>query len=136
MKSKMLILTLLFISFQSCEFNVSTANISDVQICTEISDDACTDNNKTFPLNANEIYTTAKLNNAPEGTKLTISWQYDNSGQWFEIDKVNLVYTNGKDKISSSLSSPTNGWPKGKYRVVYTLESDNSEPITKEFSIN
>lgn len=77
----------------------------------------------------------AKLKNAPEGTIVTISWHYDNGGIWYEIDKVSITNKN-MNKVKSTLSSPTTGWPTGNYRVFFSLNTDNSEPLTKNFTIN
>ncbi len=124
----------LVIAIQACEFNVSTASLSDIKICTELASDECTASQTTIDANVPYIYATAQLKNVPTETEITISWQYDNQGSWYEIDLVKLK-TDNSTTIKSSLSAPTNGWPKGNYKVIFSLNTDNSTPVEVNFSI-
>lgn len=119
------------VSAASC----STANITDVKMCDEAKDSQCPEDTPTFTPETEEIIITSKLNNAPEGTKVSFQWRYKEDGG-VDIDKVELeskdVATN---TLQSSLSKPDAGWPAGDYEVIISLDTDNSEPIHKEFSV-
>ena len=112
---------------------VSTANLTDVMSCTEITDNLCTEDITSFSPDTPEIYVSAILNNAPEGTLTTFSWRYleDN----YDIDSITLESIDTTTTLQSSLSIPDNGWPLGEYEVILSLESDNSEPISKKFIV-
>ena len=61
--------------FQAC--NVSTANLSDVKLCTEKnSSNVCDASASTFPASTPVIYCSAILKNAPTGTKVTFEWKH------------------------------------------------------------
>jgi hypothetical protein len=118
---------------QACA--VSTASISDLRICENLSGDECSEDNQTVNADATVIYISGKLNDAPKDTQLKITWRYLTDEQ--DIDTVTLTADeSGSGPFSSSLTQPTNGWPSGKYEVVLDLGTDNSEPTHKEFSIN
>ncbi len=134
MKHKLIIISFL-IFLQSCEFNVSSAYISDAKVCTNMEKNSCDDNQISISSSTKEIFTTATLKNAPKDTKVTITWQYDNHNSWYEIDQVILRNSNENNIISSSLNAPTHGWPLGNYRIIYSLDINNSKPIIIEFSI-
>lgn len=135
MRSFIIFFVLSTLLLQSCDFNISTANITNVKVCTSIEDNKCDSDNSSISINTPVIYATADLENLTEGLVATIIWQFDNSGTWYEIDKVELKINN-MNQIKSSLSAPTNGWPLGNYQVIFLLNTDNSKPITKSFTIN
>ncbi|MFA6002203.1 MAG: hypothetical protein WC828_08885 [Thermoleophilia bacterium] len=129
---------LVMITLQAC--SVSTAGISDVKICSDAdSKGICSSDNSTFKTTTAEIFLSANLNNAPSGTKVTSSWRYikgelGNDPQ--DIDSVTAeAKEGGSQPYTSSMTSPTAGWPKGDYEVTLTLSSDNSTPVVKKFSI-
>lgn len=113
--------------------NISTANLSDVMSCTEITDNLCTEDITTFAPDTPEIFVSAILNNAPEGTFTTFSWRYleDN----YDIDSITLESIETTTTLQSSFTIPDNGWPLGEYEVVLSLDTDNSEPIHKKFIV-
>lgn len=131
---KVALIVLLAIGLSACSFSVSTASISDVKTGSEIEDGEVVKEVKVFATDAPQIFVTAKLNNAPEGTKLTFLWRYLEDGGT-DIDSVTVETESGQNLAKSSLSMPTEGWPPGDYEVVLKLDTDNSEPVRKKFSV-
>ncbi len=125
---------LLFLS--ACEFNVSTARITDVKMCTRISNNQCASDNPTFTRSTPEIYISCHLKNAPENTKVRFDWNYYGQKK-FTIRSVELNSGNrtGTLNLQSSLSRPNNGWPVGEYEVVITLVGLDKDPVVKKFTV-
>lgn len=131
---KALVLGLIVLALSSCSFNVSTANLSGVKVCTALKDGVCAKDQATFAPDTPEIFVSTLLSNAPDGTKLTFSWKYL-EGKGVDIDSVEVETKNGENTAQSSLSKPTQGWPAGRYEVVLKLGTDNSEPFHKKFQV-
>ena len=115
-----------FIVFQSC--SVSTANLSDVKVCTSLSGSECSSDNSTIPSASSVIYCSAKLNNAPEGTKVSFTWKKDNE----DIGTANVETSSGSVNSNWNLQSAPE---PGKYSVTIKINTDNAKPVTKEFTI-
>ena len=120
------------IVFSSCNF--STANISDVKMCTSIADNQCSADKPVFSTNTAEIFVSCHLNNAPNDTDVEFAWFY--LGQ--ERIPIDAVVLNsgeiiGNLKLNSSLSRPNNGWPEGDYEIVITILGTEKEPVIKSF---
>ena len=126
------ILVGLLVVFQQC--NVSTANIVDVKMCESTENTQCAEDNPVFSTNTPVIYVSCVLKNAPEGTKVNFKWYYLVEDKVF-IDEVSLVAQATTTPMQSSLNMPDAGWPTGNYEVVLSLDTDNSTPITKSFSV-
>ena len=123
---------------QACEY--STAGLSDVRLCSDAdSSGACSSDSSTFKTTDKEIFLSAQLNNAPSGTKITATWTYLRGELGNEPQEIDSVTAEAGDSGSlpfySSLTTPANGWPTGDYEVTLKLSSENSEQITKPFSI-
>jgi len=128
------LLVLLAIGLSACSFSVSTANLSNIKTGLKVKGSEVVKEVTVFSPDAPEIFVSASLNNAPDGTKLTFTWRYlEGKGQ--DIDSVTLVTENGQNIAKSSLSKPTQGWPTGDYEVVLKLGTDNSKPIHKKFKV-
>jgi hypothetical protein len=116
----------IFNVFTAC--NVSTANLSDVKVCTSLNSSVCDADASSIPGTAPVIYCSAKLNNAPSGTKVTFTWSHAGS----ELGKADVE--TGSGTVSSNMN--TNGsLEPGKYSVTVKINSDNAKPVTKEFTI-
>lgn len=120
----------------SCEFAFTTANVSDVKVCNDMSGALCSNDNSTLSTSTQNIFVSCKLKNAPENTKVRFIWKYV-EGEPLIIDEVVL---NSEDKgmsldLHSSLSRPYNGWPQGKYAVEIQIEDDEKSPVIKNFEI-
>jgi hypothetical protein len=109
--------------------NVSTAGLSDVKLCTEKnSSGVCDADASSFAASSQVIYCSAVLKNAPSGTKVTFEWKHE--GQ--SIGKADVETSSGT--VSSNFT--TNGAVEpGKYSVTISLNTDNSKPVTKDFTI-
>jgi hypothetical protein len=125
------------LTLQAC--NYSTADISDVKLCTDVEGKGvCTTDSSTFKTSDTVIYLSASLDNAPEGTTITATWRYlrGEAGDEQDIDSVSTDATDsGSAPYYTSLTGPAKGWPTGDYEVVLTLSSENFEPIHKQFSV-
>jgi hypothetical protein len=136
---KPILIILFFIMAMTIMLNLgcyfSTANLSDPKVCLDPGDGECSKDMAEISSNADMIYSTIKLNNAPEKTKITITWNYLEEDPPYEIDSLELYSKDNTSFVTTNLSRPYTGWPKGKYEVIYELDSDNSEPVKKEFSI-
>lgn len=129
-----IVIMLAFIVSSACSFSVSTANISDLKTGLEVKDSEVVENIDKFKTDAPQIFASAKLNNAPDGTKVTITWKYL-EGKGVVIDSVNLTTKNGENIVNSTLSKPSADWPPGKYEVVFTINTDNAKPAKKSFTV-
>jgi len=110
--------------FPSC----STANLSDVKICSSINGSDCNGDVSSFPGDIPVIYCSANLKNAPSDTKVTFEWKHD--GESFVKGDVN----SGGGFVHSAYKPPST-FPPGKYTVTVKIAADNSAPVTKEFTI-
>lgn len=109
--------------------NVSTANLSDVKVCTSLNGSECSGDASTFSADATAIYCSASLNNAPANTKVTFEWKHEGES----MGKAEIEAPSG---FVNSTFKPTTELVPGKYSVTVKLATDNSKPITKEFTIN
>lgn len=122
------------LALSACSISVSTANLSDVKTGEKLKGSEVAKEVNVFSPDAPEIFASAKLNNAPDGTKLTFTWRYLEKGG-LDIDKVTVVTENGQNVANSSLSKPTRGWPVGDYEAVLKLGTQNSKPIHVKFKV-
>ena len=132
--------SLIFLTFltifclgNSREFNVSTANLSDLRLCSEIGDASfCETGMTSFSPGAPQFVATSKLGNAPSGTKVSFHWYYLGDEKIL-IDSV--VYEGESGYVRSWLSKPQQGWPEGTYEIVAKIQTDNAEPLSKQFEV-
>lgn len=120
-----------------CEFNFSTAKLSDAKICTNLNGNLCDQDNLNIPNTAPTIYASCMLKYASSETKVKFSWMYYGDTK-FEIDNVVLDTADnmGTLELHSSLSRPDKGWPKGVYEVIMQVQTDNAKPLVKQFNID
>lgn len=127
-------LSIVVMAFNQC--NISTANITDVKMCDNITDYQCEADNPVFSPSTPVIFITCILRNAPDGTIINFAWYYVEEGQKILIDEVSLESEGSTTPMYSNFTAPDNGWPTGNYEVVLSLNTDNSEPITKTFTVH
>ena len=123
----------------ACSFNVSTATLEDVKTCTEVPENQpCASDISQFQNNTQKIFVTSDIKYAPEGTKIKIDWKYlgGETVKATDIDSITLETKSDTKFVYSSLSAPTNGFPDGNYEIVLSINTDNSKPIRKQFSIS
>jgi len=134
---KIMPLLALAVMFGAC--SVSTANVSVVSMCPTLAQGemTCATDTATFVSNTPEIFITTQLDNAPTGTKVTFQWRYLEGSAPEVIDSVVVESPEVSPSYpNSSLPIPPGGlWPAGKYDVVVSLDTDNSEPIVKAFVV-
>jgi len=122
-----IVLGCIFIMIPSC--NVSTANLTDVKLCTQKnSSGVCDSDASTFPADVQVVYCSAILKNAPADTKVTFEWKHE--GQ--SLGKADVETSSGS--VSSNFS-PNAELEPGKYSVTVKINTDNATPVTKEFTI-
>ena len=112
--------------FPAC--NVSTANLSDVKLCSEKTDGGCSSDASTFPVSTATLYCSAVLKNAPSGTKVTFEWKHDGK----ELGHADVETSGGNVVGNMSINGALE---PGKYSVTVKLNSDNSTTITKQFTL-
>lgn len=130
----LIIILLAFVVSSACSFSVSTANFSDLKTGLEIKDSEVVKNVDKFKTDTPQIFASAKLNNAPDGTEVTITWKYL-EGKGIVIDSVNLTTKSGENVVNSTLTKPPTNWPPGKYEVVFKINTDNAKPARKSFTV-
>ncbi|MFA7359834.1 MAG: hypothetical protein WC139_02240 [Candidatus Kapaibacterium sp.] len=108
--------------------NVSTANLTEVKVCSSLNGSECSNDVSSFPGDVPAIYCSASLNNAPADTNVTFEWKQEG----VSIGKVEL---NAESGFVNSTFKPTSTLEPGKYSVSVKLATDNATPITKEFTI-
>lgn len=132
-----IILSTLFFVLTSCNFNVTTAHIKNVKMCTEIRNNECKDGKVNFQNTAENICISCELENDPGNTLVTFIWKYNNNGEIMIIDEVTLNSSNIGPQVNfqSSLSKPYNGWPTGNYEVEIIIEDNMQETVIREFRV-
>lgn len=118
----------------------SSANLTDIRMCDNAdSEGACISDKSTFRTDTDEIFLSAQLENAPGDTKVTATWKYLGGEEGVdpqEIDSVTVTTEEaGTLPFYSSMPAGDSGWPKGDYEVILTLGTDNSEPVSRKFSV-
>lgn len=109
--------------------SVSTASLSDVKLCASVnSSNECDGDKSSYPEDASVIYCTAKVKNAPSNTKVTFTWKYESES----LGSADVE--TGSGVVYSNYKSPGTLKP-GKYSVTVKINTDNSEPVTKNFSV-
>ena len=124
----LLVLTVIFFAELITSCNVSTANLSDVKLCSSLSGNTCSEDVMKFGSDVSAIHCTANLNNAPPKTKVLFNWKKDGEG----IGNAEVEAESGYVRSTFTPSEPI---PPGKYSVTVKLETDNSKPVIKEFVV-
>ncbi len=136
MQNLMKITVTLLITFAlaACSFSVSTASLSNIKTGSKLVKGEVKKEVRVFPTDAQLIFVSAHLNNAPEDTKVSFTWRYlEGEGQ--DIDSVEVESKSGENRVSSNLTVPDAGWPPGKYEIILELDIDNSKPVHKKFQV-
>lgn len=130
----LLLFTMIILGLNSCE--VSTARLTDPKVCTSLIEDLCESDMPEISPQASELVASCKLKNAPADTKVKFTWMYYGETK-ITID--NVTFDSGNEGINlnlnSTLSRPTNGWPKGVYEVEMKILIENKKPLIKQFTI-
>lgn len=109
--------------------NVSTANLSDVKLCTSKgSGGDCPSDMAKFPADVQVIYCTSSIDNAPANTKVTFEWKHGSES----MGKADVETSSG---VVSSNFTPNGTLEPGSYSCTVKINTDNAKPVTKEFTI-
>ena len=123
----------------ACSFNVSTATLENVKMCVEVPENqTCASDTAQFNTTTPKVFVTSDLKYAPEGTKVKIDWKYlgGDTVKAFDMGSIDLVTKSDTSSIFSNLNAPPNGLLEGNYEVMISLGTDNSKPISKQFSVS
>ncbi len=112
--------------FPSC--SVSTANLTDVKLCTSVDGNPCGEDMSKFSSDVQVINCTASLNNAPAKTKVNFAWKKDG-------ESIGTADIESESGYVHSTFKPTDVLPAGNYSVTVKIETDNSKPVTKNFTV-
>ncbi len=130
---------LLAIPLAGCEGEISftTASLSEVTMCLSVDEEGRpVSTTALFATDAPEIYTSAKLSNAPPDTEVKLKWIYikgEADVSDYLIDETSRI-TEGSGYFSGSLTRPADGWPRGDYKVVWYV--DGKEKLSLYFTVN
>lgn len=109
--------------------NVSTANLSDVKLCTSKgSGGDCGSDMAKFPADVQVIYCTASVKNAPDHTKVTFEWKKGSES----LGKADVETASG---VISSNFTPNGTLEPGSYSCTVKINTDNAKPVSKDFTI-
>ena len=120
----------------ACSFKVSTATLENIKMCVEVPENqTCASDTAQFSTTTPKVFVTSDLKYAPEGTKVKIDWKYlgGDTVKASDLASIDLVTKSNTNFVASYLN--LNGLPEGNYEVVISLDTDNSKPISKQFSI-
>ena len=131
---KYFLLTILAIVILSFFFDLNSAHIENVQMCTQLANSECNMDKPVFDVNTPQIVISCSLENPPMDTRVQFSWFYTGNGR-HEIDNVEVTNGDeiGKVNMNSTLGKPTNGWPIGDYEVVIKILETEKDSIVKRF---
>ena len=117
-----------------CSFSFSTAKIEDAIMTDSVDEEGKPGNTVTsFPADTAMLYTSAKIRNAPDNTKIRIVWTYVTGDQ--PIDEITLDSGEISDRYIYSNLAPTAILPEGDYQVEYFIEDRTEPDATVKFSV-
>lgn len=121
----------------SCEYSITTAQIENSRMCSSLTGELCGANRSVFSTDEELIFISCNLNNAPDNTIVTFSWKYIGEVDTIIIDEVSVNSSEiGVNlNLSSNLSRPYNGWPKGNYEVEIIIEDSQRDPVLHKFEV-
>lgn len=117
-----------------CSFNFSTAKIEDAIMTTSIDDNGMpSDAVTSYSADASALYSSAKILNAPDNTKIRIVWTFTTSGEQF--DEATLDSGDISDRYIFASYEPSGPLPEGDYKVEYYVEDREEPDATVEFTV-
>ena len=137
MKKRVLLIAvaaLLAVFTVGCSFSVSTAKIEDAIMTNTVDADGKSGEEVvSFPADAAVLYTSAKLMNAPDNTKIRIEWTYVTGNQ--PIDSIELDSGDISSRYIYSNLEPTQLLPEGDYQVQYFVDDRKEPDATVKFVV-
>ena len=124
----LLAIVALAVSVLACGGSISTANIGDAWLSTDVEG-----NNRTTTFSQSDVMNLfIDLKNAPDDTELKVTWiavNADGVDPNFVINESS--YTSGDDTIHFDLSND-NLWPVGSYKADIYLNGELDRTLTFE----
>jgi hypothetical protein len=118
----------------SISFNVTTANITDAHMTSNVDKDGKpVDTVTEYAADAPQFVVSAVLNNAPDNTKLNFVWNY-----LTEKQKITEIPFDSQDNSGVYIfCNLTNDkpWPKGDYNVEIYVDTRDKPDATVAFSV-
>ena len=109
-----------------CSFSATTAKIEDAIMTDSIDAEGKPGEEVvSYPADAQTLYASAKIKNAPDNTKIRIVWTYVTENQL--IDEVTMDSGDISDRYIYSDLTPTAILPLGDYKVEFFVE-EREEP--------
>lgn len=113
-----------------CEGEVSftTASLSEATMTTAVDENMQPlDTTDVFAPDAQEIFCSVKLSSAPPDTEIKAEWVYI-QGEVEDLTNYLIdewsTTADGTRYIGASIIRPYDGWPKGDYKVVLYVDSE------------
>ena len=117
-----------------CSFNFSTAKIEEAIMTDMVDAEGKPGSTVTsYPANTAVLYTSAKILNAPDNTKIRIVWTYVTGNQL--IDSIELDSGDISNRYIYSNLTPTSILPLGDYQVEYFIEDRKEPDATVKFTV-
>jgi len=119
----------------ACSFSVSTANIQDAIMTNSIDQDGVPGEAVTsFTPDAEMLYVSAKLRNAPDNTKIKFVWTYVTTNEL--IDEITVDSGDISDRYIYSNLEPTATLPEGDYMVQIFVDNRKEPDATVNFTVS
>jgi len=116
-----------------CSFSVTTANVTDAGMTTNIVDGTPVDTITIYKPSTEVFYAYGILNNAPDDTTIKFVWRYLTDPQIIDEVEFNSEGQSGI-YVYSTLTLGSN-WPTGDYSVEIFIDNRNTPEATVEFSV-
>ena len=126
-----LVFAVLLVAVVACNFNVSTANISDLKLGKDESVST-----KTSSFDAGDtVYAVATISNAPgklkvKGRLVVEDVEGQQSGPMPGVEKT--VELPGSGTATFTFTPPSAGWPEGRYKVEVLMMNEDGEQKDQE----
>lgn len=122
----LLVLSMMLLATLACEFDLSTANISDIRLAT----DEDGDNRTTTFSPTDTVYVVFDLNNAPADTTVQAVWYLIEATGDTELYRSEALETSSA-KVYFNLSTDA-GFAEGQYKVEILLEGEREKTLNFE----
>lgn len=118
----------------ACSFSVSTANITDAIMTNSIDAEGKPGETVTsYSQDADMLYVSAKLRNAPDNTQIKFVWTYVTGNQ--TIDEITVDSGTISDRYVYSNLQPTALLPEGDYMVQIFIDERKEPDATVNFTV-
>lgn len=125
------------IGLTSCETISPKPSLSNIKTCETLNPQGtCQDDLSTFQNKRQKLFVSANLEHVPRNSFVKVEWKYFSGSQEVPLTTDTVTVKEPNNFLTSSLSSPTQGFPAGKYTVILTLpQARDSNPYVKEFTM-